>query len=155
MVERFARFSLAIFEISRCWHKLAAEEMAAHGLKGAHAIYLAAMYRRGDGVTAPQLCELCGRDKSDVSRTVAILQEKGFVTKEGVNQSLYRGVLKLTGEGRAAAEQVCQRASLAVEMAGGSLSGEEREGFYRALESIAGRLREISREGLPGRPGEL
>ena len=28
MVERFARFSLAISEISRCWHKLAAEEMA-------------------------------------------------------------------------------------------------------------------------------
>ncbi len=24
MVERFARFSLAIFEISRCWHRLAA-----------------------------------------------------------------------------------------------------------------------------------
>ena len=45
MVERFARFSLAIFEISRCWHKLAAEEMAAYGLRGAHAIYLTAMYR--------------------------------------------------------------------------------------------------------------
>ena len=88
MVERFARFSLAISEISRCWHKLAAEEMAAYGLRGAHAIYLTTMYRCGGGVTGPQLCELCGRDKSDVSRTVAILQEKGFVTKEGVNQSL-------------------------------------------------------------------
>ena len=79
MVERFVRFSLAISEISRCWHKLAAEEMAAYGLRGAHAIYLTTMYRCG-GVTGPQLCELCGRDKSDVSRTVAILQEKGFVT---------------------------------------------------------------------------
>ena len=38
------------------------------------------MYRMEDGVTGPQLCELCGRDKSDVSRTIAILQEKGFVT---------------------------------------------------------------------------
>ena len=155
MVDRFARFSLAIFEISRCWHRLAAEEMAAYGLKGAHAIYLTTMYRGGDGVTGPQLCELCGRDKSDVSRAVAILQEKGFVTKEGVNQSLYRGLLKLTEQGRAAAEQICRRASLAVELAGGDLSEEERTCFYRALESIAGRLREISREGLPGRPGEL
>ena len=33
MVERFERFSLAIFEISRYWHKLAAEEMSAYGLK--------------------------------------------------------------------------------------------------------------------------
>lgn len=149
MVDRFARFSLAIFEISRCWHRLAAEEMAAYGLKGAHAIYLTAMYRSGGGVTGPQLCELCGRDKSDVSRTVAILQEKGFVTKEGVNQSLYRGLLKLTAQGRAAAEQVCRRASLAVELAGGDLSEEERTCFYRALESIAAHLRDISRDGLP------
>lgn len=27
MVDRFERFSFAISEISRCWHKLAAEEM--------------------------------------------------------------------------------------------------------------------------------
>ena len=36
MVERFARFSLAIFEISRCWHRLAAEEMAAYEIGRAH-----------------------------------------------------------------------------------------------------------------------
>ena len=149
MVERFERFSLAIFEISRYWHKLAAEEMAAYGLKGAHAIYLTAMYRCEDGITGPQLCELCGRDKSDVSRTIAILQEKGFVIKEGVNQSLYRGLLKLTGQGRAAAERITRRASLAAEMAGGGLSEEARACFYEALGSITARLREISREGLP------
>lgn len=149
MVERFARFSLAIFEISRCWHRLAAEEMAAYGLRGAHAIYLTAMYRCKDGVTGPQLCELCGRDKSDVSRTIAVLQEKGFVTKEGVNQSLYRGLLKLTGQGRDAAEQIGRRASLAVELAGKDLNEEERTCFYKALESIAAHLRTISREGLP------
>ena len=149
MIERFERFSLAIFEISRYWHKLAAEEMAAYGLKGAHAIYLTAMYRCGEGVTGPQLCELCGRDKSDVSRTIAILQEKGFVTKEGVNQRLYRGLLKLTEQGRAAAEQITRRASLAVELAGGDLSEEARSYFYKALDSITAHLREISREGLP------
>lgn len=34
MVERFERFSLAIAESSRCWHKLAGEEMKVYGLKG-------------------------------------------------------------------------------------------------------------------------
>lgn len=149
MIERFERFSLAIFEIARCWHKLAAEELAPYGLKGAHAIYLTTMYRCRDGVTAPQLCELCDRDKSDVSRAVAMLQEKGFVTKEGSSQSLYRGLLKLTGRGRDAAEQVGRRASLAVELAGKDLNEEERICFYRALESITSHLREISRTGLP------
>ncbi len=149
MIERFERFSLAIFEISRYWHKLAAEEMAAYSLKGSHAIYLTTMYRCGEGVTAPQLCELCGRDKSDVSRTVAVLQEKGFVTKEEVNRSLYRGLLKLTDQGRAAAEQISRRASLAVELAGAGLSEETRSCFYEALDSITTHLREISKEGLP------
>ena len=149
MLERFERFSLAIFEISLCWHKLAAAELAPYGLKGAHAIYLTMMYRCGEGITAPQLCEMCGRDKSDVSRAVAMLQEKGFVTKEGVNQSLYRGLLKLTGQGRDAAEQIGRRASLAVELAGKDLDEEERTCFYKALESIAAHLRTISREGLP------
>ena len=149
MVDRFERFSFAIFEISKYWHKLAAEEMTKYGLKGPHATYLTTLYRYEEGVTAPQLCELCGKDKSDVSRMVSILEEKGLVTKEVVNQSLYRGLFKLTEEGKNAAEHVCERASLAVEMAGKDLSLEERQAFYAALESIASNLRDISKEGLP------
>lgn len=149
MIDRFERFSFAIFEISKCWHKLAAEEMTKYGLKGPHATYLTTLYRYEEGVTAPQLCELCGKDKSDVSRMVSILEEKGLVTKEVVNQSLYRGLFKLTEEGKNAAEHVCERASLAVEMAGKDLNLEERQAFYAALESIATNLREICKEGLP------
>lgn len=149
MVDRFERFSFAISEISRYWHKLAAEEMAKYGLKGPHATYLTTLYRFEEGVTAPQLCELCGKDKSDVSRMISILEDKGLVTKEEVNQSLYRGLLKLTAEGRTAAEHVRKRASLAVELAGKDLSEETRESFYTALDSIALNLREISKEGLP------
>ncbi len=149
MIERFERFSLAIFEISRYWHKLASEELSAYGLKGSHAIYLTAMYRCKEGVTGPQLCELCGKDKSDVSRTIAVLQEKGLVTKNEVNQSLYRGLLTLTKQGWDVAEQIGQRASLAVELAGKDLSPKERNDFYRALDSITANLREISKEGLP------
>lgn len=149
MIQRFERFTLAIFEISRCWHRLAEEELSVYGLKGSHAIYLTVMSRYEDGIAGPQLCELCGRDKSDLSRSLAILQEKGFVTKELVNRSLYRGLLRLTREGRAVAEQICQRASLAVELAGGDLPEETRETFYQALFSITAHLREISKEGLP------
>lgn len=149
MVNRFERFTLAIFEISRYWHKIASKEMSAYGLKGAHVIYLIALYRCEDGVAGPQLCELCGRDKSDVSRAIASLQEKGFVTKEGVNQSLYRGLFKLTDQGRAAAENIAGRAGLAVELAGGDLSAQARAVLYESLDSIAEHLREISRNGLP------
>lgn len=149
MVERFERFSLAISEISRHWHKLTAEEMEKYGLKGTHSVYLLTMARFPDGITAPQICELCGKDKSDVSRMMSIMEKKGLVTKEGIHQNLYGGVFKLTDEGKDAAEQVKKRASLAVEFAGKDLTDESRKVFYNALESIAANLREISRVGLP------
>ena len=149
MIERFERFSLAMFEISRCWRRLAAKELEPYGLKGSHAIYLTTLYRYEDGIAGPELCELCGRDKSDLSRALAILQKKGLITKEEVNQSLYRGLIKLTEPGRAVAAQLVSRAGLAVELAGGGLGEETRAGFYEALDSITARLREISKEGLP------
>ena len=83
MVERFERFSVAIAEINRCWHKLAGEEMKAYGLKGAHATYLVIIGRYPQGITVPELCEQCMKDKSDASRMLAILEEKGLVRSEG------------------------------------------------------------------------
>ena len=80
---------------------------------------------------------------------MSIMEKKGLVTKEGTRQSLYRGVFRLTEEGRRAAEHVRQRASLAVELAGKDLTDKNRDIFYEALESIASNLKELSKEGLP------
>lgn len=149
MVERFEKFSFAIFEISKHWHKIAAEEMAKYGLKGPHATYLLTISHFEEGITAPQICELCGKDKADVSRMMTIMEQKGLVTKESVHQNMYRGVFKLTEEGKKATDYVRQKASLAVELAGKDLDEEKRTIFYEALDSIVLNLREISKEGLP------
>ena len=149
MVDRFERFSFALSEISRHWHKLATEEMEKYGLKGPHSVYLLTMNRYPEGITAPKLCALCGKDKADVSRMMSILEKKGLVTKEGIHQKLYGGVYKLTDNGKAAAEHVSRRASIAVEIAGKDLTDEKREIFYEALESITLNLRELSKQGLP------
>ncbi|MBE6807904.1 MAG: hypothetical protein J6J30_00785 [Clostridia bacterium] len=149
MINRFERFSFAISEISRYWHKLTSEEMEKYGLKGTHSVYLLTMFRFPDGITAPRLCELCGKDKSDVSRMMSIMEKKGLVKKEGIHQNLYRGLLKLTESGKQAAEHVRKRAILAVELAGKDLTDEKREIFYDALESIVLNLRILSKEGIP------
>ena len=146
MVERFERFSVAISDISRYWHKIAAEEMEKHGLKGTHSIYLTTLYRHGEGVTAARLGELCGRDKAEVSRTVNTMERQGLLQKEG---NSYRALLKLTDTGRHAAEQVRSRAAIAVELAGKGLTEEQRTTFYYALELIAGNLLQLCESGLP------
>jgi len=149
MIDRFEHFSLAIAEISRCWRKLASEEMAKYGLRAPHATYLSTISRYPEGLSVPQLCELCGKDKSDASRVIAILEEKGLVEKISVDGSLYRGKLVLTENGRIAAGHVLHKAGLAVELAGRDLDEESREIFYRALDSITANLTELSKKGLP------
>ena len=150
MLERFARFSLAIAEIDRCWHKLAAEEMAKYGLNSPHAVYLTTLCKFEEGITAAKLGALCCKNKADVSRMVSILEKKGLVKKEAVGGNLYRAKLMLTQEGRAAAEHVQKRAAVAVELAGSGMQQQEREVFYRCLERITANLQALSKQGLPG-----
>ena len=151
MVERFERFSYAISEISRCWHKIAGEEMQKYGLKGPHATYLLAVSRHEEGITAAKICEICGKDKADVSRMTSILEEKGLVTREDVNKNSYRALIKLTTEGEKATAHVRERAAVAVEIGGSELTDEERTIFYRALDSIVAKLQVLGKEGLPQR----
>ena len=118
MEDRFERFSVGMSEISRYWHKLTGDEMEKYGLKGTHSIYLLTMYRFPEGLTAPRLCELCAKDKADVSRMMSLMEKKGLVRKESVGKTLYGGVFKLTEEGQEAARHVSERARNAVEIAG-------------------------------------
>lgn len=149
MVSRFERFSFAISEIYRHWHKIAADEMAKYGLKGPYAVYFTAMSRFPEGITSAQLAEVCSRDKSDVSRAISIMEKKGLVKKEGSNRTLYRALLKLTEEGKIAAAHVNERAAVAVELGGRGLTDENREIFYETLEHIVANLQVMSEEGLP------
>ena len=145
MLSRFERFSYALFDISRSWHKIAAEEMEKCGLKGPHSIYLVTLHRHPEGITATALSELCCKDKADVSRMMSIMQEKGLVVKEG---NAYRGLLRLTEAGRAVARNVNARAMKAVDMGGDGLTDMDREVFYAVLERIATNLRTVSESGL-------
>ena len=42
-----------------------------------------------------------------------------------------------------------RRASRAVEIAGKDLTDPQREAFYKALDSVVGNLRELTRNGIP------
>ncbi|MBQ6803688.1 MAG: hypothetical protein IJP04_03430 [Clostridia bacterium] len=149
MIDRFERFSFAISEISRQWHKIAADELEKYHLKGPYATYFTTLYRFPEGIPSARLSELCGRDKSDVSRAVAGLEKQGLVAKEGVGGNFYRAKLRLTEEGKKVAEHINDRARIAVELGGNGLTDEEREIFYHALELIVTNLQALSREGLP------
>lgn len=149
MLSRFERFSFTIAAMHRYLIKISSDEMVKYGLNGSYAFYLAAMQRCTDGITAAQLCEVCDKDKAAVSRAVAEMERRGLIMREASGDNLYRALLKLTDEGKKAADFICRRATLAVEMAGKGLSESDRKIFYEALDLIAGNLQIISKNGLP------
>lgn len=149
MLDRFERFSLSISKISRYWNKIAAEEMEKYALKGPCALYLLALKRHEEGMTAARLAEYCERDKADVSRAIALMEANGLVQKETAGTHHYRAKLLLTEKGRHAAECISARAMKAVECGGKGIVATDREIFYQTLELIASNLRLISEDGLP------
>ncbi len=150
MIERFEHFTYATNEIAKFWRKLAGDEMKKHGLKSPHAIYFTILANNAEtGLTATQMCELSGRDKADVSRMFALMEEKGLVVKKGVHQNLYNGVFTLTEEGLRIAGSVKQKAAKAVEIAGKDLTEEARQNFYHSLDSIVENLRVLTMKGIP------
>lgn len=149
MITRFEKFSYAISEIHHYLHKISADEMQNYGLKGPYAVYLTALYRYEEGITAARLCEVCRRNKADVSRAMAAMEEQGLVKKEYNGNNVYRALLKLTDKGVEAAEHVRERACAAVAIVGNGLTDDRREVFYDALELIVSNLQSISKNGIP------
>lgn len=149
MIDRFERFSIGIMEVFRYWHKITAGEMEKLGLKGSYCTYFSVLSRFEEGITATQLCELCCKDKADVSRAVADLEKRGYVFKETNGANLYRAKICLTEEGRRLADYVQQRANLAVSLAGDGISERDRDVFYSAFQVISENLGKIAASGLP------
>ncbi len=145
MLDRFERFVSVISGISRNLHRITTEEMEKYGLKGSYAVYLVAMQKHSEGITAARLSEICEKNKAAVSRAVAELEQMNLIRKEGTH---YRTRLLLTEKGKTAAEFVCDRASLAVDRAGSGLTEEQRALFYRSIDIIAKNLQSMGTNGL-------
>lgn len=149
MVERFEKFFYAIYEISRCWHKIAGEELKKYGIKGSYATYFTAMYRNEAGITAARLSEICGRDKADVSRALSLLEKQGLVIRKVNDGNRYRAKVFLTDEGKELTNYIIRRIRVALEMGGHGINEEQRSIFYQCLELITANIQAISENGLP------
>ena len=150
------RYELLSSSISCMYHdiqKIERMEMAKYDLKGPHAQCLLAMKKYADGITAARLCEVCEKDKAAVSRILAELAEAGMVFRENRNGSRYRALIRLTEQGKAAANAVTEKARLAVELAGEGFGEEEREVFYKVLSIISGNLHRLCKDGLTKKEG--
>ncbi len=148
MIGRFETFTFALSELSASWNKIAAEEMKKFDLKGTYVLYLIALYKHPDSLTSANLCEMCNKDKAEVSRAVTVLEKKGLVMRTNVTVNGYRAKITLTEQGRESTMLLRERVKLAVEKGGEGLTDGQREVFYESLATISANLKKISKEGL-------
>lgn len=146
MISKYEQFSTSVAALNRYIQKIEREEMVKYGYKGSFAQYLVVLQRHPEGLTSTQLCEICDKDKAAVSRAVGEMEERGLVYRENIGGTMYRAKLRLTKEGKSAADYVCLRAESAVTAAGQGLTDESRQAFYSALALIAGNLQKYCKE---------
>ncbi len=147
MIGRFEVFSLSLTKIMSDWNRIAAEELKPYDLKGSYVVYLIALYKHPEGLTAANLCELCGKDKAEVSRAISAMEKKNMVSRINTTVNGYRANITLTEQGRTATTALRERIKLAVIKGGEGLTDEQIENFYKSLETIGKNLRKISKEG--------
>ena len=136
-MQRFESFVGGITELYRLIQRIKNTEMAPLGLAGRHVMCLSYLGSRSEGLTAGELCALCGEDKAAVSRTAADLERRGLIQRSGS----YRATLRLTQTGRDMAGQVAELSRGAVEFGGAGLTDSQRETFYEAMDIISANLR--------------
>ncbi len=144
MEERFHAFTVLIAGISRSIRRIKTEEMAEFGLKSPHVSCLYYLCKAGP-MTAASLCERCGEDKANVSRSLKFLEENGYLTGEKQAGKRPRSLLTLTDKGQTVGERIAARIDRILEQAGEGIDEEERVLLYKNLSRIESNLQRIGR----------
>lgn len=139
MESRFETFTILIAKINRCIKKIKTEEMDEMNLKSPHVSCLYYLYRCGE-LTAKELGDICGEDKSALSRSLMYLENNGYITCEDVNKKRYRSYLKLSEKGIQTAEKIANIIEKFLNLASDGLSEEKRKIMYEGLILICNNL---------------
>lgn len=142
MEARFELFTGLIAKASRYIHKIKSEEMAEYSLKSSHVSCLYYLYKVPT-LTAKELCDLCGEDKANVSRSISFLESAGFVHCQSKTQKRYQSPLSLTRKGEEIGKDLAEKIDRILLEASEGLTEENRKIFYQSLSLICDNLEKI------------
>ena len=86
MIQRFDAFVSGITSCYKYIQRIKSLEMTEFGLKGTHVMCMYYLRQNPGGLTASQLCGLCAADTAALSRTVAELTSRGYITTLSENE---------------------------------------------------------------------
>lgn len=145
MQNRFETFTLLISGINRAIQKIKTEEMAGFNLKSSHVSCLYYLYKE-NSLTARDLCEICGEDKANISRSIKYLESNGYLVCESAVQKRYLNALKLTEKGMEIGKALAEKVDGILDSASIGITDAERESMYHSLSVIKENLNKICDE---------
>ena len=143
MLGRFKEFTKGISTAYKYLIKVKTYGIKEFGIKGSHVMCLFYIGEAENGLTATELCRLCSEDKAAISKALSALLEKGLVELENDENKKYRSKYFLTDEGKHVVDRVYDKIFKAVSIGGDGLSDEERDSFYKSLNTINSNLENL------------
>ena len=140
--ERFRAFTLLINNISRDIRKIKSDEMSNFNLKSPHVSCLYHLYNE-QSLTAKELCEICGEDKSSISRSIDYLIANGYVQNDICAKKHYKNPIQLTDIGKEAGRILSKRIDDILYEASIGMTEEERTILYKSLSLIHQNLQNL------------
>ena len=135
---RFEDFVGLISGLYKEIQRIKTSEGARLGLKGSGVMCLYYLERSKDGLTGADLARMAGVTRAAVSRTLAHLEEGGYVEVDDSGDAAvkYRAPVRLTALGGESMSEV-------LDTTGKAMGVEQREQMYASLRTILNTLREI------------
>lgn len=109
--------------------------MSEFDLKSSHVSCLYYLYRQ-NSLTAKELCDLCGEDKANISRSLKYLESNGFLICGSAARKRYQSPLELTEKGFEIGKRIAEKVDNILNLASAGLSEEDRVIMYRSLSLI-------------------
>ena len=144
---RFEKFALLIDGAQKCIQRFKSYLAQELGVKSVHVLWIYELYIHPNGLTSAELAVRSNIDPSLISRELANLTRRGYITKETTpGKRTYNAPITLTDEGRALAKKIYQSAMQTQCRVNAGVSKPELETFYRVLEKLHGNLNEYTNE---------
>ena len=144
-MDRYKVFTLAIANLTRSIRKIKTAEMAKWNLKSQHVSCIYYLYEKGV-LTATELCEICGEDKANMSRSIEHLEEHGYIARKEHSNHRYKTHYELTEIGLTVGRSIFERVENIITSASDGLSEQDRKIMYKSLSTINKNLQKIAGE---------
>ncbi len=138
MEKIFENFTVTVMKINKLVNKIKVHEMKEYGLKAVHVMCIYYLNENPQGLKASELVKLTLEDKAAISRGLALLRDKGYVSYD---PDKFSAVIKLTDAGKKLADFIADKSEKAVNECMVVFSEEERLQFYKSLHCIADNLK--------------